>query len=69
MVGSLEIEIEKCKGCELCINACPVDYLKMSSETNGHGYFYPVVNSDKECTGCGNCYVMCADVCIEVSHG
>ncbi|MBU2576103.1 MAG: 4Fe-4S dicluster domain-containing protein [Nanoarchaeota archaeon] len=64
---SLEIDIERCKGCGLCVDACPVDYLSMSSKTNNKGYFYPVRDSEKDCTGCGLCYTMCADVCIEIS--
>ena len=66
MGSSLEIDGEKCEGCELCVGACPIDYLEMSSGTNRNGYFYPIVNSEKYCTGCGNCYIVCPDVCIEI---
>lgn len=66
MGGSLEIDIEKCKGCELCVSECPADYLKVSSESNRLGFFYPVVDPEEECTGCGICYTVCPDICITV---
>ena len=28
--GTIRIDVERCKGCELCIPACPVDVLSMS---------------------------------------
>ncbi len=65
MGGSLEIDVEKCKGCGLCVDACPIDYLKMSFKTNQKGYYYPVAGEG--CTGCGICYTMCPDVCITVN--
>ena len=38
--GTLVIDVEKCKGCELCIAACPPKVLVMSSEVNETGYRY-----------------------------
>jgi len=65
---ALEIDIEKCKGCGLCVDACPNGVLRMSAEINRDGYYKVVVeNSEKDCTGCGNCYIVCPDVCIEIS--
>ena len=65
---SLEIDVEMCKGCGLCVDTCPIDYLQMSSKTNKKNYFYPAVNNSKECTGCGLCYIVCPDFCIVVSE-
>ena len=63
--GDIVIEIEKCKGCKVCLDACPGDVLQMSSEVNAKGYPYAVkVNS--ECTGCANCAVVCPDAVISV---
>ena len=39
--GTLAIDVEKCKGCELCIPACPPNVLVMSSAVNETGYRYP----------------------------
>lgn len=63
--GDVVINIEKCKGCEVCITACPQEVLAISSEVNSKGYHYAVkVNAD--CTGCANCAVVCPDAVITV---
>ena len=64
--GKINIDREKCKGCNLCIRACPVKVLEIDTEMNLSGT-HPVktVNIDK-CIACGNCYEVCPDVCIEV---
>ena len=65
--GKVVIDRELCKGCYLCIRACPLKVLERDSEPNSTGT-YPVKQSASgaECIGCGNCYEMCADVCIRV---
>ena len=64
--GQIIIDREMCKGCLLCIRACPVKILEVDTGINSSGS-YPVkaVDMDK-CIACGNCYEVCPDVCIEV---
>ena len=64
--GKVEIDRELCKGCLLCIRACPVKVLEIDTQMNLQGV-HPskVVHADK-CIACGNCYEVCPDVCIEV---
>ena len=62
--GTLLIEADKCKGCELCIAACPPDVLAMSSEVNDLGYRYPVLHDG--CTGCTACQLVCPDFVLTV---
>ncbi|GAA2394124.1 4Fe-4S dicluster domain-containing protein [Dactylosporangium salmoneum] len=57
--GTLVIDVERCKGCELCIAACPPDVLSMSAAVNEQGYRYPVL--DDGCTGCTACQLVCPD--------
>ncbi len=65
MAGKIEIDIERCKGCYLCVSACPVGIIKVSEIANSKGYF--VVESDSAgCTGCALCATMCPDVAITV---
>jgi 2-oxoglutarate ferredoxin oxidoreductase subunit delta len=63
--GKVIIDIQKCKGCELCIESCKEDTLKLSKEINNLGYRYAVVVND-ECTGCVNCALICPDGVIKV---
>ena len=41
--GHVQINIENCKGCELCVNECPQDSLEMSKNINKKGYHYAVL--------------------------
>jgi 2-oxoglutarate ferredoxin oxidoreductase subunit delta len=63
--GHIKIEIEDCKGCELCVNECPQDSIKMSKNINKKGYHYAVLQDDA-CTGCTNCALVCPEAIITV---
>ncbi|MBP8949879.1 MAG: 4Fe-4S binding protein, partial [Candidatus Promineofilum sp.] len=43
--GRVVIDIERCKGCELCRDACPQDVLALAEELNAKGY-RPVILLD-----------------------
>ncbi len=65
--GAVTIDARRCKGCDLCVVACPADVLELQpQEVNDRGYHYAsVVNPDK-CIGCAACATVCPDACIEV---
>ena len=50
--GAIVVNTDRCKGCALCVSACP------------QGVMEPV-QIDK-CTGCTSCAVVCPDGCITV---
>ncbi|MGH0032431.1 MAG: 4Fe-4S dicluster domain-containing protein [Myxococcota bacterium] len=62
--GTLTIAVDRCKGCELCIPACPPRVLRMSQARNELGVPYPELLPG--CTGCGACLLVCPDFCFEV---
>ena len=62
----INIDIEICKGCGLCIAACPEDLLKLSREFNTRGNQFAQLNENGVCTGCGLCALMCPDCAIKV---
>lgn len=61
--GTLVIDAEKCKGCELCIAACPPQVLAMTG-TNEMGYRVPELTAG--CTGCTACQMVCPDFVFSV---
>jgi 2-oxoglutarate ferredoxin oxidoreductase subunit delta len=63
--GKVVIDIQKCKGCELCTTACREQALSLSDTINSKGYRYIVANNDL-CTGCINCALVCPDAVITV---
>ena len=64
--GSVTVNIERCKGCDLCVVSCPSDALGLSKEVNNKGYNFAIVTNPDECTGCANCGFVCPDGCITV---
>ncbi|MFO7964559.1 MAG: ferredoxin family protein [Desulfobacterales bacterium] len=68
MAYQLKIDVERCKGCGLCVSVCPKGALELSDEVNPMGYF-PVVHARPEdCNYCALCCMMCPDVAIEISQ-
>lgn len=63
--GTVVFDIETCKGCELCIEACPQGSIQLSPKINAQGYHYAVLVQDN-CTGCTNCALVCPDAVITV---
>jgi 2-oxoglutarate ferredoxin oxidoreductase subunit delta len=63
--GKVEIDIQKCKGCELCVSACKEKVLSLSDSINIRGYRYVIANNET-CTGCINCALVCPDAVITV---
>ena len=66
--GRIEIDRDKCKGCEFCITACKFGVIALSPQekTNGQGYRYLETVKPDNCTGCTLCAVMCPDAVITV---
>ena len=65
MAGKIIIDIERCKGCTLCVTVCPNNVITISEKSNSKGYF-PAASTGPNCTGCSNCAIVCPDCAIEV---
>lgn len=65
--GYVEISIEGCKGCGLCVEHCPVKCLALNlSDTNSFGLHYSELVEEEKCIACQNCAVICPDAAITV---
>ncbi|HUX15367.1 MAG: 4Fe-4S dicluster domain-containing protein [Phycisphaerae bacterium] len=66
MAYQVRILAEYCKGCELCVSACPKGVLEMSDELTDLGVRPARPKAGAECTGCTLCYQVCPDAAIEI---
>ena len=65
--GAIVVDTERCKGCQLCIVACPKDVIQLAQKkVNGHGYPYAEPVFADKCIGCASCAIVCPDGCITV---
>ncbi|MCL2592315.1 MAG: 4Fe-4S dicluster domain-containing protein [Defluviitaleaceae bacterium] len=66
-MAKLVIKEELCKGCSLCVVACPKKILELSPQINKKGY-NPVTCKDLDaCISCAFCATICPDIVIEVN--
>lgn len=55
-----------CKGCGLCVTACPKKIVALKDILNAKGYHPAGVEKTEECIGCAFCATMCPDCVITV---
>lgn len=58
--GLVELDSEECKGCGLCVEACPPHVLRLAEYLNRYGV-HPVTYLGTGCTGCGICFFVCPE--------
>lgn len=64
--GKPIIDIEKCKGCALCVTACPQKIINMANETNAQGVNFAYCIDESRCIACMSCATICPDMVIEI---
>jgi 2-oxoglutarate ferredoxin oxidoreductase subunit delta len=64
--GTIIVDIERCKGCGLCIAACPQKVLAFSGTLNKSGYDAVTMEKPEACVGCAFCAMTCPDIAISV---
>jgi 2-oxoglutarate ferredoxin oxidoreductase subunit delta len=65
-LNKVTFQKDSCKGCGLCVAACPKGIVKLSREINSKAYNYAEIDEMSKCTGCGFCAAMCPDVVIKI---
>ena len=67
--GKVYFSEDVCKGCGLCITACPQHILELDEKSiNKKGYHPSGVVEPQRCTGCSNCAIICPDSVIKVER-
>ena len=54
-MAKLTFKEELCKGCGLCVTACPKKILALDSTVNAKGYHPAGITNQEECIGCTSC--------------
>ena len=68
-MAKLSIRTERCKGCGLCVNACPKKILVLSQDKiNAKGHHPAEINDQEKCIACAFCATMCPDCVITVER-
>lgn len=62
----VEFEEDRCKGCQLCVAACPKQLLVMGEHLNSMGFHPVVITEEEACISCAFCARMCPDLVITV---
>ncbi|NOZ59616.1 MAG: 4Fe-4S dicluster domain-containing protein [Euryarchaeota archaeon] len=76
-MGRITINERYCKGCNICIEYCPMKVFEPAEEPNERGYFVPIVAHPERCTKlkvskhlkrkvCSLCQDMCPDFAIDI---
>jgi len=62
----IEVLLDWCKGCNMCIKRCPVDALETSDKLNKRGIYPPRLKEINDCNYCRFCELICPDFAITV---
>lgn len=66
-MAKVTFDVDRCKGCGLCVEACPKKILTMSKDKMNAKGHHPAEMTDQEaCIGCAFCATMCPDCVITV---
>ncbi len=67
--GKVTFNENECKGCELCVQVCPVKIIRLDfTKTNETGYHPAGIDEMEKCIACANCAITCPDSVITVER-
>lgn len=64
--GWIEVDERYCKGCDLCVNACPPEVLALDMENLTPKGYHPVHIVREGCTGCAICAIVCPEAALTI---
>lgn len=56
------LDLNKCIGCEMCVNVCPMDVFRFDKTAKKSVIAYP-----ENCQSCGQCFVNCKGRALTIS--
>ncbi len=66
-MAKITVDEKVCKGCSMCVNACPKKIIALSKDKiNNKGYHPAELIDESKCIGCAFCATMCPDCAITV---
>lgn len=66
-MNRVTFNVDLCKGCGLCVTACPKKILELDGNSlNKKGYHPAKITNQDACIACAMCATMCPDVVITV---
>ena len=68
-MAKLTFDTNRCKGCGLCVEACPKGLLAIARDKiNQKGHHPAEIIDQEKCAGCAFCAMMCPDCVIKVER-
>jgi 2-oxoglutarate ferredoxin oxidoreductase subunit delta len=64
--GWVEVNETYCKGCNLCVNACPPSVICLDMDRLTPKGYHPAFLASNGCTGCAVCALVCPEAAITV---
>jgi 2-oxoglutarate ferredoxin oxidoreductase subunit delta len=64
--GTISVDENLCKACELCIDACPQEVIALNQAVITPRGYHPAHLFKDGCTGCGICAIICPEAAITV---
>lgn len=61
--SKVRVQVDRCKGCGICLAACPLGILQFTGQYNAKGYEYVRLTDEQGCKSCA----ICAEVCPEIA--
>lgn len=68
-MANVIFNVHACKGCGLCVSACPKQIIALNQEElNDKGYAPAYCTQPEQCIVCGFCCTICPDIAITIEE-